>query len=113
MYMNAEHKTFKKAACQAVLDHYEEANENSFCQLVHDGDALLNKYEYQVFGMQFVDYKFCHNNVIALSFRKPVSHKSDKVAELAEEACHEYFELCFQRVFSYSAQDLATSAASK
>ena len=28
--LNAEHDTFEKAARKVVLDHYEEANENSF-----------------------------------------------------------------------------------
>ena len=45
--------------------------------------------------MQFADNKFRHNNVIALSFRKPVSHKSDNVAQLVEKVCQEHFELDF------------------
>ena len=75
---------------------------------MHDGAALLDKDKYQAFGMQFTD-----NNAIALSFRKVVSHKSDKVAELAEEVFHEHFELDFQHAFSSSAQDLAASVVSK
>ena len=30
IYMNTEHDTLKKSARQAVLDHSEERNENSF-----------------------------------------------------------------------------------
>ena len=52
---------------------------------MHDGANLLNKDKYQAYGIQFTDNKFRHNNAIALSFRKPVSHESDKVAQLAEE----------------------------
>ena len=46
MCLNAKHNTFKKAVRQAELDHYEEENENRFCQFAHDGDALLNKEKY-------------------------------------------------------------------
>ena len=80
---------------------------------MHDDAALLNKNKYQAFVIQFSDNKFRHDNAIALSFRKMVSHESDKVAELVEEVCHECFELDFQRVFSSSAQDIAASAVSK
>ena len=80
---------------------------------MHDGAALLNKDKYQDFGMQLVDNKFRHDNTIELPFRKLVSHKSDKVAKLAEEVCHEFFELHFQDVFSSSVQDIAASAVSK
>ena len=31
--LNAEHNVFKKAARKAVLDHYEEVNENRFVNL--------------------------------------------------------------------------------
>ena len=36
--------------------------------------------------MQFIDYKFRHDDVIALSFRKLLCHKAQKLAELVEEA---------------------------
>ena len=98
--LNAEHDTFKKSTRQAVLDHYEEANENCFCQFAHDGATLLNKDKHQAFVMQFSDNKLLHNNAITLLFRKPVSHESNKVAELAEESCHECFELDFQHAIS-------------
>ena len=63
--------------------------------------------------MQFADNKFRNNNAIVLSFRKTISQKADKVAQLAEEVWQECFELDFQDVFSSSVQDLATTAASK
>ena len=59
---------------------------------MHDGATLLNKDKHHAFGMQFADAKFRHNNAIALSFRKPLSHKANKVAELKEEACSEFFD---------------------
>ena len=80
---------------------------------MHDRATLPNKDKYQAFGMKFSDNKFQHNNAIVLSFRKPVSHKFDKVAALAEEVFHECFELDFQHMFSSSTQDLATSTVSK
>ena len=55
---------------------------------MYDGTALLNKVEHQAFGMQFADTKFHHINVIASSFRNPLSHEAEKVAELAEEGCN-------------------------
>ena len=61
----------------------------------------------------FADAKFRHNNVIAFSFRKPFSYEADKVAELAEEASNEHFELDFTCMFSSSVQHLARSASSK
>ena len=73
----------------------------------------MNKDEHQAFGTKFTDNKFRHNNTITLSFRKLVSHESEKVAELAEEFCHENFELDFQHYFSSSVQYLAASTASK
>ena len=63
--------------------------------------------------MQLTDKHFKHNNAIALSFRKPISHESDKVAELAEEICDETFDLKFQDALSSSVQDLATSTVAK
>ena len=80
---------------------------------MYDGTTLLNKDEYQAFGMQFADAKLRHNNVIALSFRKPLYHVAEKVAELAEESCNECFDLDFADVFSSSVQDLTASAVSK
>ena len=63
--------------------------------------------------MQFTDNNFRHDDLIASSFRTPSSHKADKVAELAEEVCHECFDSNFTNMFSSSAHDLAASAASK
>ena len=112
-HLNAECNAFKKASRKVLIEHYEEGNENGFGQFTYDGAALLNKDKCQVHGMQFTDNKFRHINVIALSFRKPVPHNSDKVAQLAEEVCQEHFELDFQDTFSSSVQDLAASAVSK
>ena len=96
-----------------MLDHYEEANQNSFCQFIHDGATLMNKEKNQSFAMQFGDNKFRRNNVIVLSFSSTSSHKADKVSELSEDACHECFDLNVTNVFSFSAQDLADNTASK
>ena len=63
--------------------------------------------------MQFADKQFKHNNEIASSFRKPVSCKSDRIAELAEEICDEMFDLKFQDMFSSLVHDLAESAVAK
>ena len=112
-YLAAKCNTFKKDTRQEALDHYEEVNKNSFCRFAHDGAALLDKDKHRAFGMQFEDTKFRHNDVIALSFRKPLSHEANKVSELAEEACNEFFDLDFTDAFSSSAQDLAASALSK
>ena len=49
----------------------------------------LNKEKFQAFVMQFADTKFRHNNVIASSFRKPLSYEAGKVAELEEETFNE------------------------
>ena len=83
IYLSTEHNEFKKDADHVALDHHEEAHENQFCQFACDGATLLNKDKNQEFGMQFADAKFRHNNVIAFKFRKPLSHKAEKVAELA------------------------------
>ena len=96
-----------------MLDHYEEANQNYFCQFIHDVAALMNKEKHKAFAMQFVDNKFRHDNVIAFSFRTLSSHKADKAAELAEEVCHEHFDLNITNVFSSYLQDLASSTVSK
>ena len=48
-----------------------------------------------------------------MPFRKLVLHESDKIAELEEEVCQEYFELDFKDTFSSSVQDLAAITASK
>ena len=74
---------------------------------------MLNKDKNQAYRIQFTDKKIRHNNAIASSFRKPVSHESDEIAQLAEEVCQEHFELDFQDKFSSSVQDLIASAASK
>ena len=63
--------------------------------------------------MQFTNKQFKYNNVLALSFVKPISHEVDKVAELDEEICDETFDLKFQDTFSSSVQDLAASAVAK
>ena len=63
--------------------------------------------------MQFTDEQFKHDNAIASSFRKNISHKVDKVSELAEEICDGMFGLKFQDMFTSSVQDLAASAVAK
>ena len=63
--------------------------------------------------MQFSDAKIRHNYAITLSFVKPLSHEDEKVAELAEEACTEYFDVEFNYVFSSCVQDLAASTVAK
>ena len=54
--------------------------------------------------MQFSEKDFKHENAIALSFRKPITHKADEVAELAQKSCCETFDLTFQETFSSSVQ---------
>ena len=76
--VNAEHNAFVKAAKNKVIDHYEEAHQHLFFQFTHDRATLLNKDKCQCFGMQFTENQFTHNNAIALCFRKPLTHKSDK-----------------------------------
>ena len=49
--------------------------------------------------------------MIALCFRKPITHEADAVAQLAKGVCNEMFELNFQNMFSYSVQDLGASNA--
>ena len=49
--------------------------------------------------MKFTDKQFKNDKVVALSFRKPIYHEADKVAELAEEICDETLYLKFQDVF--------------
>ena len=95
------------------MDHYEEANQNCFCQFVHDGATLLNKDKYQAFGMQFTDNQFRHNNETSLCFRKPLTHEADMVAQLVQDISNEMFETNFQNIFSCSVQDLAASAVAK
>ena len=80
---------------------------------MHDGAALLNKDNHQVFGIQFSDTQIRHDNVIASCFRKPISHKVEMVAQLAQDFINEMFETNFQNAFSCSVQDLAASAAAK
>ena len=82
-----------------MFDHCEEAIENRFCQFTHDGATFLSKEKYQACRMHSADTKFRHNNVIVLSFRKLLSHEYEKVSELAEEACNEYFDLDFADTF--------------
>ena len=42
-------------------------------------------------GVKFVDKDYDCDNVIALAFRKPVTHEVDEVATLAEGVIHEMF----------------------
>ena len=84
-----------KRLLKAAIEHCEEGQQNRFCQFAHDGDTLLNKDEHHACGMKFTDNRFRRDNAIALSFRKPLTHKADKVAQLAEEVCNEIFELNF------------------
>ena len=58
---------------------------NQFGQFLNDSATLINKDKHQAFRMKFADAKFRHNDAIALSFRKPLTHKSDKVAGLVHE----------------------------
>ena len=78
-----------------VLGHYEDGHQNRFYQFTHDAATLKNKDKHQAMGMQFADKDFNHANVIALEFRKPVTHKADEVVELAEKACYETLGLEF------------------
>ena len=80
---------------------------------MHDGATLKNKEECQAMDMQFADKDCKHGNVIELAFRKLDDHTSDKVAELAQQACNETFGVEFHCVFSCSVQNLATSAVAK
>ena len=64
-------------------------------------------------GMQFADKDLKHNNVIALAFRKPVSHKADNVATLAKEIILECFGCEFIDLFSSAVQDLAASSVTR
>ena len=77
--------------------------------LLYDGCALVSKEKYQYFRIQFEYRRFRHNNDLALSFRKVLSSKSDKVTELAEGACTEVLDKEFVDVFALSVQDLAAS----
>ena len=42
--------------------------------------------------MKFTDKQFKHSNAMSLSFRNPISHKADRIAELDEENCDEMFD---------------------
>ena len=70
MHVDEEWNTFKKYLRKEVNDHFIEAKGNRFCQFIHDGYSLLNKYKCQAFGIQFLDRRFRHNNFVALLFRK-------------------------------------------
>ena len=41
--IDAEHNAFVKTSKNTVIDQYEEAHTNDFCQFAHDGATLLNK----------------------------------------------------------------------
>ena len=60
---------------------------------MHDSANLLDKLKHHNFWMQCADAKFSHNDVLELSFAKPLTRKDDKVAELVEEECTEWFDL--------------------
>ena len=62
---------------------------------------------YRSFEMKFVDRIFRYNNVLELSFWKVLSRKSDKMAELAEDACAKVLDKEFIDIFTLLAQDLA------
>ena len=49
--------------------------------------------------VQFSNKDFKDDYVIALAFRKSITHKADKVAELAEKSRYEIFGLEFQEIF--------------
>ena len=89
IHLNAENNAFTKAARKVVLGHNEEVSLNQFSQFTHNSATLLNKDKHHDFGMQFIDAKCRHNNTVALSFRKPLTRKADKVAELVQESCLE------------------------
>ena len=84
---------------KVAMENYEEGHRNRFCQLVHDGATLKNKDEHQAMGMQFSDKDCKHNDVIALQFRNPVTHKADEVVTLTEGVIHEMFGCKFQGMF--------------
>ena len=112
-YVNTEHSTLMKAIKKVVLENYEKGHHDRFCQFAHDRATLKNKDKHQVMGMQFSDKDCKHDGAIALVFRKPISHKANKVAELAQKACNETFGLEFYDMFSSSVQDLAASTVAK
>ena len=74
---------------------------------------MKNKDERQAIGMEFADKDCKHGDASALALRKLGAHASNKVAELAQQACDEVFGVEFHDVFLLSAQDLATSAIAK
>ena len=90
-----------------LLNHHVEASFNEFCKFAHDGCALERKDKHQDFRTHFADRRFRHNNAIALSFRKSLSSKADKVSELAQDACTEVLDKNFVDIFASSVQDLA------
>ena len=63
--------------------------------------------EASTFGIQFTDRRFRHNNLLALSFSKKLSSKSNKVDELAKESCTEVLDKECVDIFTLSVQDLA------
>ena len=52
---------------------------------------------------------FRHNNSASLSFRKVLSSKTNKVSELAQDACTEVLDKNFVNIFASSVRDLAAS----
>ena len=60
--------------------------------------------------MQLTRAKCRHKNSVSLSFMKPLTHKTDKVTDLAQEACSEFFDKEFNDFYSSSVKDLSTSA---
>ena len=61
-------------------------------------------------GMQFADEDGEHDNVIALAFRKPVSHKANNVTTLAKEIVLEFLSCEFVDLFSSTVQYLDASS---
>ena len=66
MFINAEWNTFLNFVQKEAHDHHSEDKFNQFCQFIYDGATLKNKETYQSFGIQFLDRRFCHNNVLVL-----------------------------------------------
>ena len=71
----------------------------------------MGKEKCQDFEIQFADRRFCHRNVLALLFRKALSRKCDKFAELVEDSCIQVLDKYFVG-FSLSVQDLVESKVS-
>ena len=75
---------------------------------MHDGAISFNKENIKLMECNLPTTNLDIIIPSAPSFRKTLSHESNKVAQLVEEVCQERFELNFQHMFSSSVQDLAT-----